>query len=325
MQRQISRRELLLSLGAAGLAASAAAADGGRTVSEPRRAVRFGVIADPHRDLVPDSMERLGAFVEAVERERPSFVIHLGDFCQPKPANLPFLELWNSCDCPRHHVLGNHDMDGGFAREDTVAWYGMPGRHYSWDEGPVHFVVLDGNDPGPEQSPYYRYVGPEQLRWLEADLATTVLPSIVFSHQPLASARNGVANAEAVRAVLTAAPARVLACLAGHLHLDYAQTLSGIHYVMINSMSYQWLGEAYRHERYGEAVDSAFPWIRCTAPFREPLWAWITLDLDEGTLRVEGRESAWVGPSPDDLGFPRDPDAGACGPRITDRVLRPAV
>ncbi|NIP96728.1 MAG: alkaline phosphatase, partial [Akkermansiaceae bacterium] len=47
---------------------------------------------------------------------------------------------------PRYHVIGNHDTDGGYQREQTVAWWKMTARYYSFDHAGTHFVVLDGND-----------------------------------------------------------------------------------------------------------------------------------------------------------------------------------
>ena len=52
----------------------------------------------------------------------------------------------NAYGGPRHHVIGNHDMDGGFKREQTVAWYGMPARYHAFDHGGVRFITLDGNE-----------------------------------------------------------------------------------------------------------------------------------------------------------------------------------
>jgi hypothetical protein len=44
-------------------------------------------------------------------------------------------------------VLGNHDTDGGFKREETLDYWKSPARYFSRDEHGLHVVVLDGNDP----------------------------------------------------------------------------------------------------------------------------------------------------------------------------------
>jgi 3',5'-cyclic AMP phosphodiesterase CpdA len=119
---------------------------------------RFGVISDVHQDIVPDGVARIRAFVSALTQARADFVIQLGDFCVPKDGNRDVLAAWNAFHGPRYHVLGNHDMDGGFTREQAAAFLGMPARHYTFDGGSFLGVVLDGNDPGATGTGYARYV-----------------------------------------------------------------------------------------------------------------------------------------------------------------------
>ena len=42
----------------------------------------------------------------------------------------------------------------------------------------------------------------------------------------------------------------------------------------------------------------AHPYLTHVAAYREPLWALVTLDLDQGELLIEGRSTEWVGPDP---------------------------
>ncbi len=37
-------------------------------------------------------------------------------------------------------------MDGGFTREQTIEYWGMPTKYYSFDMKGYHFIILDGND-----------------------------------------------------------------------------------------------------------------------------------------------------------------------------------
>ena len=87
----------------------------------PSGRVRFGVISDIHPDMLPDGLDRVRAFVAAMEAARVDFIVQLGDFCWPAPSNRPYLEAWNEYRGPAYHVLGNHDMDDGYTREQTVA------------------------------------------------------------------------------------------------------------------------------------------------------------------------------------------------------------
>lgn len=275
-----------------------------------REPVRFGVCSDVHKDVMHDADRRLGVFVERMNRDKVDFIIQLGDFCRPIAANDGFLEIWNTFDGPRYHVLGNHDMDGGSTRDQTVAYWDMPARYYAFNASGYRFIVLDGNDKTtPPQPGYARYIGAEQQEWLRRDLAGTRLPTIIFSHQSL-EAEGGIANGEAVRAILEEAnraveSGKVLACFSGHHHMDYCRQINGIQYIQINSMSYFWVGGDYQHVRYNPEIDRDYPWIKYTAPYEEPVYALVTLAPD-GTIHIEGTQTRWVGPSPWDLGYPQD-------------------
>jgi hypothetical protein len=74
-----------------------------------RGRLRLGMISDIHQDVMHDGLQRLGAFLEAMRAAKPGLIVQLGDFCKPVAANQPFLDLWNSWDGPRCHVIGNHD------------------------------------------------------------------------------------------------------------------------------------------------------------------------------------------------------------------------
>ncbi|MDG2380937.1 MAG: metallophosphoesterase [Pirellulaceae bacterium] len=330
MQRHgITRRRFvnLTALGAAStLLPISALAD--EDASEP---LRFGVIADVHKDVMHDADQRLRLFVEEMKREKVDFIIQLGDFCVPIDANLPFLKIWNSFSGPRYHVLGNHDTDGAgdhpdrFKRSETVEYWGMEDRYYSFDKQGIHFVVLDGNDQGPGQQPYYRWVAEDQLKWLTADLENTQLPTIVFVHQsPERPEDGGLENGKQVQEILeqanqNQARKKVVACLSGHHHRDYLRQINGILYSQINSASYYWLGGNYLKVRYSPEIDKAYPYIKYTVPYQDPLFAVVTLDRAHGFLQIEGRRTEFVGPSPWELGASREElDAATLMPRISN-------
>ncbi|MFT6832829.1 MAG: Icc protein, partial [Planctomycetota bacterium] len=194
---RISRRETLIGsfLGLAGTGQSRPTGPLRATQDrEAKRAtLRFGLIADVHQDVMHDGVERITSFVTAMEGQDVDFVLQLGDFCQPKAANDAFIEAWRRFDGPRYHVIGNHDMDGGFSRDQVVAYYGMPSRYYSFDVQGLHCIVLDGNDPGGSSGGYARFIAKDQLDWLVEDLKQNPSPTVVFVHQPLDSS-DGVDN-----------------------------------------------------------------------------------------------------------------------------------
>ena len=288
---------------------------------ESEGVLRFGVITDVHQDIMHDGVQRVSAFVDAMARERVAFIAQLGDFCVPEEKNRAFLNAWNQFQGPRYHVLGNHDIDGKHTREETVAFYGMSARHYRFEAGGVCFIVLDGNDPNPEskEKGYAHFIAKDQLDWLDATLSNTRLPVIVMVHQPIDQAA-GVKNHAEVRAVLEK-PRKglpgVAAVLSGHLHQDYVSRINDIAYIQVNSASYLWMGNTGMTEMYAPEIHKAHPALRRTAPYRDPLWAVISIDWSMRTLTLQGRSSKWVGVDPWERGgrFSKD----RCKPAISDR------
>ena len=297
--------------------------------------ITFGICADVHQDIMHDASDRLGAFVDAANAAAVDFSVQLGDFCVPKEENRPFSDIWNTLEAPGYHALGNHDMDGGYTREQTVAYLSMAGRYYSFDMNGWHFVVLDGNDPqtpidqnaphpasnplAPPRQGYPSSIADDQLAWLRNDLQTTDYPVIMFMHQSL---ELSIINRQDVRTLLEDVNARagwpkVLACFNGHHHLDYEMNINGIWHIQINSMSCYWMGTKYACVRYSDQIDQQFPAIKCTAPYQDPLYAMVTLETD-GTIHINGVQSDWVGPSPQALGVCSE----HITPCITSRILR---
>ena len=288
--------------------------------------LRFGLCADVHQDLMHDTLERMGAFVSAMQEREVDFIAQMGDFCTPKEANRAFLEAFHAFEGPHYHVRGNHDTDGGFDAEAVRQFWGIESTTYAFEHGGVRFLVLDGNDRHADAAPgYARHVGAEQLTWLEEQLERDEAPLVVFSHQSLENG-SGVDNGADVRALLDAANERagwrrVLACFSGHHHLDDVVELAGVPYVQVNSMSYYWVGGSRRHQSYPAHIHAAHPWIEYTSPYREPLWSTVTIDPEAGELRIEGVRSEWVGPSPQELGLEPDANQRGISCSIADRHL----
>lgn len=275
----------------------------------PKSPVRIGLIADVHQDIMHDGVERLTAFIREMTVRQVDWIVNLGDFCVPHPRNDPFLAAWNAFSGPRWHVLGNHDMDEGFDREQVVEHYGMPGRYYSRDVAGIHLIVLDANDPDGHTKKYPMFVADDQLAWLRDDLERSRLPTVVCVHQPIDAHDAWVTNAAAVRRILRESTRpdghpKVVAVFSGHAHLDYVRTSDGIPHFQINSASYAWTG--IDHDNYPQEITANHPRLRKACPYAEPLWAVATLDPHQGEIRIEGRSSAWVGPDPWQLGLEED-------------------
>ena len=288
--------------------------------------VRFGICADVHKDIMHDADERLAVFIERASEADLDFIVQLGDFCRPYEQNIGFLGIWNKFQGDRHHVLGNHETDGGFSREESIKFLGSPSKYYSFDKNGFHFIILDGNDvnPSPDKAPGYpRYVGDEQKKWLISDLKSTSYQTIIFSHQSLEG--DGIENRAEIRKILddensSAGYRKIVACFSGHHHTDYAVEINGINYIQINSMSYSWVGEQYSKVRYSDEIDRKYPYIKYTIPYRDPLYA--IAEIKNGKLTIEGEKSTFVGPGPKELGIQARPDNDQIVPVISSRKIK---
>ena len=307
--------------------------------SFPITSLSFGLIADPHKDLMPDADLRLETFMKQVEEKKPDFILQLGDFCFPKNENKGFLNIWNTFSGPSYHVLGNHDMDVSSKRQ-TMDYWGMEMPFYSFDKGGFHFIVLDANfmcKDGKyidyDKANFYvddqfrTFVHPDQLEWLKADLDSTQYPSLIFSHQSLFNYKWGIKNRLEIQKIMEAANLKagwnkVVACFNGHDHIDFCHQLNGIHYIEINSMSYQWLGSAYENKsRYPKAFYDQYPNLGKQAPYKEPLFCFVTIS-SQGELSIEGTHTSWMAPSPADLGKYPNPLGSRYSTLISDRKLQ---
>ena len=290
----------------------------------PPTKVRFGIIADIHKDVMHDADSRLQSFIDHMIQEQVDFIIQLGDFCVPKSENWDFTQIWNQFQNPSYHVLGNHDTDGGFTRQQTIDYWGMDARFYSFDHKGVHFIVLDGNDvPVGHQSGYPCYIDGDQIAWLYEDLKQTDACSIIFVHQSIELETDGsIKNGSEIRSLLEevnrqAGFRKVIACFLGHHHRDYVRWINNILYSQINSASYYWIGEEFLEVRYSQEIDRQYPWIKYTVPYQDSIYGIVTLDLQKRTMELDGCKSEFVGSTPWELGKTRA--------YWDDRTLKPCV
>ena len=106
----------------------------------------------------------------------------------------PYAELL-AAGVPFHAVLGNHDIrTANGAHQIAYAPFGMKGRYYNLQRGPVEFFMLDTNVNADWAA---------QLSWLRGVLARSTAPwKVVVGHHPIYS--SGLyGNNPALRARLT--------------------------------------------------------------------------------------------------------------------------
>jgi hypothetical protein len=157
---------------------------------------RFQVIimGDPQ----PRDLDEVDYFARDVVEELVgtdvAFALTLGDIVFDAPELYPHMNgAMGTLGVPVYNTSGNHDAnyDGLDPYQHYETWRTVYGpRYYSFDYGPVHFMVL-GDVIFPEQGTrYVAGLGEDQLAWIEADLSYVPQETLVVlaMHIPLAPA-----------------------------------------------------------------------------------------------------------------------------------------
>lgn len=194
-----------------------------------------------------DALTLLEQGLDALAARSPSLLVDLGDRLtdvDPRSDRRRLEEVaarFRSFPALRQHLRGNHDLT---EREVQEALLGGSLRSRSADVAGWHLVFLDSFD-----GTIGGRLSRTDLDWLEEDLASSSLPTVVFSHQPLdgqplvgnpifevdyAAHAHPAGHAEA-RAVMEAAGTVRLA-VNGHAHWNHAVEVNGVHYLSVQSL-----------------------------------------------------------------------------------------
>ncbi len=191
---------------------------------------------------IHDDCKRLQAMFDDVKWDGVDFTVFNGDmvndFIRPEQ---PFRGFYDASvsrfarKLPMVFVRGNHETRGPMARRLNDYFPGRNGRQYwSFDHGPVHYVVLDSGEDKPDSDKEYAGLvdftpyRQEQAEWLKADLAGDAAKRakfrVVLSHQPSAYGRLNDFGVQEIRRlwdpIINAA--NVQLWLSGHVH-DFMQ------------------------------------------------------------------------------------------------------
>lgn len=219
--------------------------------------LRAGLMTDLHyADKLPtktrfyrEALAKLDEAVEVMNRERPAFVVELGDFIDQADSverEIEWLKTMEShfamLTMPRHYVLGNHCV-GTLTKQEFAANTKATGGHAVFEEKGVTFLILDAcyrEDGTPYERKNFNWqdanLPKAELAWLEAALAKAGGPVIVCAHQRLDMDKaHSIRNAVEVRALLEKS-GKVLAVFQGHSHKNDYQQIAGIHYVTLVAM-----------------------------------------------------------------------------------------
>ncbi len=240
----------------------------------------FGAVADAQfADAPPKgtrfyrkSPGKLAAAVKELNRRKPHFSIHLGDFIDRDFKSFEtMIPIWKALRGPRFHVLGNHDFKVSDKEKALVVkrlgLHGLgPGKgYYSFGLKGWRFLVLDGNAlslqrfpkgsagwkraearleevkkrKAPNAMPWNGALGKEQWAWMVKELdraAKRKEKVILFSHYPVypANIHNQWDDREIVK--LLDGRENVFAWIDGHNHAGNYGYHGGVHYLNLPGM-----------------------------------------------------------------------------------------
>lgn len=264
----------------------------------------LGVISDLHHDLIPDGVTRLQEFLKEADHIKPQAIIQMGDFAFTSTRNQHLVNLFNEAHSKAFHLIGNHDMDGGFTKKNCLDAWKIPHYFYSKEVMGIKLIFLDGNEEGSptHKSGYASYIGPRQQDWLKAELANSKIPVVIFSHQPIAGIYP-IDNTIEIQTILSDYSQKILLALNGHSHVTQHLQIGGVNYVHINSASYYWVGAKFKHQSYSSPIHDQYPSLSSTCPYEHSLFAFITIDPENMQITIEGQKTNWIGPNPTQLGY----------------------
>ena len=266
MKTLISRRVFVVGVGALLLQPLL-----GTDETNEKPVLRFGLVTDLHYGnmktagtrLYRESRPKLAEAVKVFNARKVDFMIEMGDFkdmARKKgkasvSGTLAFAreieETYAAFKGPRYHVLGNHDNDC-VNNDEILPLYPNTGidagkSYYSFVAKGVRCLVLDGNYN--KQMQHYQghpcnwnwidsNLPPEEVAWLQKELAASKEPVLVFVHQRLDSkARkfHRIQNGEAVQKILEVS-GKVKGVFQGHDHLGGFAFEHGVNYYTLSAM-----------------------------------------------------------------------------------------
>jgi predicted phosphodiesterase len=217
--------------------------------------LKLGITTDIHHSrsntgtrMSLDAMRLLRGAIARFNDAQVDLVVDLGDMIQQIDSTQDLQlahELYVAFErlgVDHEHVPGNHDV----VTINIAAWESVFGpRSFtsrSFDLSGYHLVFFCA----------IRYTGPytftpQELAWLQADLASTALPTIIFTHVPLNAGSlsgNGYfptgGNGEwtnAAEALQIVKNSTAVLVLQGHTHWNAHHVENDVHFVTIPSMT----------------------------------------------------------------------------------------
>lgn len=276
----MDRREALrvgMFAAAAGLCGGAAAA------SQPagrKRALRLAHMTDLHTQPELKADQGVMSCFRHVrtQSDRPGLILLGGDLVMDsfEATDARTRQQWDlvqhamreDSSIPMEACLGNHDVWGinkakskttgnepGWGKKRAMDLLGLPRAFRSFDRNGWHFVLLDSVMP--KGDGYIGKLDDEQWEWLEGDLKSTRLPTLILSHIPILAATQLVSakrkddgprqisdsrmmsDASRFVALFEKTPS-VKLCLSGHIHELDRVDYQGVTYLCNGAVSGNW-------------------------------------------------------------------------------------
>lgn len=218
----------------------------------------FVFMADIHLERRQFSIPKLAASLEEMNhlQPTPAFILAQGDICLQGGMGDAYIECLAQAKMPVCNGAGNHEMmlKHENPRDDFERLFGP--TYYSFDWGPAHFIVLDGNKPIPHEDGWKAVHGAvegSELAWLKADLAAQPQgkPIVVGVHIPIVSTYPErrqhspkdapyweMVNDRTLTELFTQHGVRLV--LQGHMHENERITVGGVEYVESISIAGSW-------------------------------------------------------------------------------------
>ena len=275
--------------------------------------VKFTVFSDLHHHppwYKSDAPERLTAIQKRARENNAEFLLHLGDFSHKPSACPELIRQFKEFAIPGYFVLGNHEFDID-PYETVLESMGMEKGYYFFDHGGLRFVIMDDNYfrefPGVhfhysernyfDHSRCRTWMPPEEIQWVRETVMTSPFPCILASHAPITyPTGSGMHCKKEVKAILDKAqntPGRVILCLNGHYHRSGLDIVDGIPRLDVNSATFNWVPNP--HKLFKDEWYQQYECIGNQVIYKDPLSCVITLDSDNGTMKIEGCRSTFVG------------------------------
>jgi acid phosphatase type 7 len=174
-----------------------------RTIPDNSPTVSFTVFNDVH-----EQAGKMGSYLRHNALANQDFYLFNGDMMDwlqdPEELYAAFLDtaaFYFAGSKPFFYVRGNHETRG-FAARELKKWfdYREDRFYYSFDFGPVHFIILDGGEDKPDNSRYYYGLADydayrlKELEWLMEEVRRDNFRNakyrIVIVHMPIIKAAN---------------------------------------------------------------------------------------------------------------------------------------